>query len=645
MLAVSKKKLSMNSWFKDNKLLLLVIIGIISAMGLYMAFGHSAVKAAYDGKSLSVLNKAIEGQSEYPVKYYYNKSDRLVFGALSSLLIIAFYFIFFLSRGLKKNGELVALGAFGLVFLGIFLFIYRNALVDDLYIMCRFSKNLVQGNGLVWNIQDGPVEGYTSFAWVILNTIPALLNVSHLVFSRAIAITAVLGILAILVISCKKINRFLGVMFVGMFALNISPASLAMIGMETTTAAFLLLIAGLLSIKITSEPKKKNMYFLFGVFFISFLVRPDTAIFNAGIILGILTVFIMKKDYKPVKNLFMAGAPFILLGCLYIAWRASYFGHLFPNTFYVKGLGDTFFKITGLRNVRGFYYAKLYPYAIIITILAFVVAEKSLIGPSFLRRFKNNLKRVLPTMLGCIMFGAYLTTINPMADYTYRFSFPMYPSIILSSIYLFSGLKFEFLAEKRRKTLFVIAACFTLLTVRGLWGEAFFKQKVFDGFGRPEGRELAKFNGSMFVSEAGQLPFFSGWRALDLWALTSEKMAHEGLSSDILEDLNPDFVSIFYRGIYSEKPCWNYEWVALKNRENPRLILDRYMRENDFVAIAGIKRIHIRRRNSLFSYYFAKKGSEHFKEITEIMTSIEGVEYIDLEMILTESGFPVYKQR
>ncbi|MGD2207611.1 MAG: hypothetical protein PVH17_12630, partial [Anaerolineae bacterium] len=40
--------------------------------------------------------------------------------------------------------------------------------VDDAYISFRYSDNLARGHGLVWNIGQDPVEGYTNFLWVLL---------------------------------------------------------------------------------------------------------------------------------------------------------------------------------------------------------------------------------------------------------------------------------------------------------------------------------------------------------------------------------------------------------------------------------------------------------------------------------------------
>nr|HNH96503.1 hypothetical protein [Microthrixaceae bacterium] len=42
---------------------------------------------------------------------------------------------------------------------------------DDAFISFRYAKNLVDGNGLVFN-PGQPVEGYTNFLWTALHAIP-----------------------------------------------------------------------------------------------------------------------------------------------------------------------------------------------------------------------------------------------------------------------------------------------------------------------------------------------------------------------------------------------------------------------------------------------------------------------------------------
>ncbi len=43
----------------------------------------------------------------------------------------------------------------------------RCGFVEDTYISFRYARNLAEGNGLVWNVGEKPVEGFTNLLWVV----------------------------------------------------------------------------------------------------------------------------------------------------------------------------------------------------------------------------------------------------------------------------------------------------------------------------------------------------------------------------------------------------------------------------------------------------------------------------------------------
>ena len=67
------------------------------------------------------------------------------------------------------------------------VFIFRTAfdvhgqrfftLVDDAMVSMRYARNLAQGNGLVWNLGQPPVEGFTNLGWVLLMALVQLVPV------------------------------------------------------------------------------------------------------------------------------------------------------------------------------------------------------------------------------------------------------------------------------------------------------------------------------------------------------------------------------------------------------------------------------------------------------------------------------------
>ena len=59
-----------------------------------------------------------------------------------------------------------ALSAPWLALLAFLAYGARRFLLDDAFISFRYARNLLEGNGLVWNPGER-VEGYSNFLWVL----------------------------------------------------------------------------------------------------------------------------------------------------------------------------------------------------------------------------------------------------------------------------------------------------------------------------------------------------------------------------------------------------------------------------------------------------------------------------------------------
>ena len=68
---------------------------------------------------------------------------------------------------------------------------------DDAYIEYRYATNAAHGHGLVFNIGDPPVEGFTSFLWTVLCIVPALLRVPLLAFGKLAGAASLVGCIAV----------------------------------------------------------------------------------------------------------------------------------------------------------------------------------------------------------------------------------------------------------------------------------------------------------------------------------------------------------------------------------------------------------------------------------------------------------------
>ena len=70
-----------DKWFKENKIAIFVIGALLLCLTigwvLYTLFGHPLINAMYEGKSIGILNRVIEGQAVHPVEKYYRYADKL----------------------------------------------------------------------------------------------------------------------------------------------------------------------------------------------------------------------------------------------------------------------------------------------------------------------------------------------------------------------------------------------------------------------------------------------------------------------------------------------------------------------------------------------------------------------------------------
>ena len=106
------------------------------------------------------------------------------------------------------NFLLIAAAIFYLVF------IFRTAfdvhgqrfftLVDDAMVSMRYARNLAQGHGLVWNLGQPPVEGFTNPGWVLVMALvhlfpfsPALISLIVMLLAAAILLANILVVFQI----------------------------------------------------------------------------------------------------------------------------------------------------------------------------------------------------------------------------------------------------------------------------------------------------------------------------------------------------------------------------------------------------------------------------------------------------------------
>ena len=221
-------------------------------------------------------------------------------------------------------------------------------MTDDAFISFRYSKNLADGLGPVWQ-EDSRVEGYTNFGWVLLIAVTMKLGADPVDASRAIGLLASLGTLTLVPLATAQLRP---VRSPGWWALTVGTCIALMVntafglwtfaGLETPL--FTCLILGALTAHWYEErTEQKRPWMSAIVLLFAALTRPDTVVVW-GVIVAWKIIALLRRQLSPGA---LAGwaACFIVPFAIYWCWRWSYYGDFFPNTFYLKsGSGMEFYE-------------------------------------------------------------------------------------------------------------------------------------------------------------------------------------------------------------------------------------------------------------------------------------------------------------
>lgn len=214
---------------------------------------------------------------------------------------------------------------------------------DDAYISLRYAQHLVEGHGLVFNLDptEAPVEGYTNFTWTLWLALGMRLGCTGDAIETWSNVSGVLCHAGtVLLLAAMAWRRSGGRALVptaacGYAALH-HAASLAPAGLET--ALFVLLAAALFRSALHElGPRGAFAAGLLGV--LCSTTRPDGALFAGLAGLFVAADALRRHRFAPLVAFAL---PFAVLFVPYLLWRHAYYGYWVPNTFYAKSAGDPY---------------------------------------------------------------------------------------------------------------------------------------------------------------------------------------------------------------------------------------------------------------------------------------------------------------
>ncbi len=208
--------------------------------------------------------------------------------------------------------------------------------LDDTYISMRYARHLVNGHGLVWNVGEAPVEGYTNFLWVMW--IALLMTIVREPSYAMIASAAAFHVMAALLLY-RLFRKCYQVHWLPACSAALLLGAWEPIRTQVFTAleAPMLLVLFVAALSLLSERPTTAPWWLAGPLVSGMLplVRPD------GLFLTLLLAAVYWGTQRPEARLWQhlkAGLCFFGPLAALTLLRAVYFGDVLPNTYYLKVL-------------------------------------------------------------------------------------------------------------------------------------------------------------------------------------------------------------------------------------------------------------------------------------------------------------------
>ncbi|SON57837.1 hypothetical protein HDIA_4296 [Hartmannibacter diazotrophicus] len=409
---------------------------------------------------------------------------------------------------------------------------------EDAAILMRYAGHLAEGYGVVWNIGEQPVDGATDFLFMVFVSILKYTGTSLEQSTRVISISSHFISILLIYAGMRKVQKS-GIIpaFISATYFAIGPGLFLAAAYFGTPFFTLGVISSWIlaqNLLFTSNRTIANYAYFSISCLITSLIRPEGALISAFMLMAI-SMLIPRKNTLLLTEVF--SIVFVTLGGIYFIWHWKYFGHPLPNPYYKKGGGQ--FYLDGLKNSVKASLSLGLPF-IPIVLLSIRSRQTLLKGTAF----------VIPILGSTCMWSLLSNEMNFGA----RFQYPILALWVLSWFPLIRDIPSEFAILCGRKCTFSIMQKTAALLFISFIIASFFKTQFYNSKGityYKDGRydigvmleRYADRGYTIATTEAGLLPLYSKWRALDTWGLNDEWIAHSGkLTLSYLHEKRPDII-------------------------------------------------------------------------------------------------------
>ena len=486
---------------------------------------------------------------------------------------------------------------------------------EDAAMLLRYSQHLAAGRGIVWNVGEAPVDGATDFLFMLLVAALHALGVGLETSARAIGLVSH----AATVLLVYAGARFL-------FGLDrpwaLVPAVFLAVGpglrhlaacYGTPFFALFATLAWLFACRLAlvEEGRERGLALAFALAaLLSGLARPE-GVFLGGFMLLAVLVARGGRGARAIASRFLL--VFLTLGLAYFLWRWSYFGYPLPNPFYKKGAGVLHWH--SLRQSWKNLWALGWPLVALLPLGLLVRTAR---------------RAAVFATLPVLLFVSLFVLISDETNYVMRFRYPILPVILIGCVPVAQALAAR--AREAAPRLASIPAWVAWPAALGLAGLLASGEHRAYRFVAPRRtglyeaalvlRDYAPRGFALVTTEAGLLPFYSEWRAVDAWGLNDRHVAHHGgIDEAYLDRYRPEV--IVFHAFFSPGVPEHGERVETRSLGRPwyRMI----MTLKGYAESRGYELAACFGRNAWDThYYYVRRG---FHQSEEIVARLRALDY------------------
>jgi hypothetical protein len=396
---------------------------------------------------------------------------------------------------------------------------------DDAYITLRYARNFAGGSGPVWNPGE-QVEGYTTFLWMALHAGLAKLGADLVIASRVLGfasvmatLVAVYGIWRLWAREAPGSGLASPLVFAGAALALAATDAVSYWGLSGGEQLFFtaLLVAGVLAY-LTERRNEGALPISAVVFTAAAMTRPE-GVLAAGVTGAFVAYDAWCAEDRPaaVRRVLSWWAIFVGFFGAYFIWRWSYYGYVFPNTYYAKV--DT----TSALLERGADY--VWSAVVRYSVLPLLAAGAGLLLIPRLRRDVAYLAAIIGVLLAAVVLEGGDSFRHG------RFVVPVLPLIYLGGFSGGAAMLDRFRIGQRQVQVAAVAA--SLALVASLLPAHRDSFAAFDRNTIQEQRELGIWlreqtpeDYKVAAFAIGALGYYSERYVLDMLGLTDEVIAH-----------------------------------------------------------------------------------------------------------------------